>query len=164
MKTFALLMLFALPVFAQVPAASTPELAQASLEATHTESLVLKILGGLLGILSPLLVALVGMAVKYLNEKGKDNKALAALGIGTELVHTYVAKAELELRPMLQKALADGKLTEAEGAELKAKLLELLKRDMPGPIMDTLQKTLGPALEGWLSGKVEQAVQQQQSP
>lgn len=136
------------PVPAEAPAA----------ELASTESLVLKILGGLLGILSPLLVALVGMAVRYLNAKGKDNKVLAAFGVATELVHTYVAKAEVELRPQFQKALADGKLSAEEAAELKAKLLEILKRDMPGPVLATLSGALGPALEGWLSGKVEQAV------
>lgn len=151
-------------MLAQVAPAATPELEQAAIEATHTESLFLKILAGLLGILSPLLVTLVAMAVKYLNEKGKDNKVLAALGIGTEIVHTFVAKAEVELRPQLQAALADGRLSDVEAQQLKAKVMEILKRDIPGPVMATLGNALGPALDGWLSGKVEQAVAAQARP
>lgn len=143
--------------------AQTAAQAEAVTEVAQTESVLLKMLGGLLTILSPLLVALVAKAVQYLHNQGKDNKVAAAFAFGAELVHTYVAKAEVEIRPTLQKALADGRLDAGEAAALKEQVMAILKRDMPGDVMKTLSGALGPALEGWLSGKVEQAVAAQSS-
>lgn len=184
MKLPCLAVLIALPVFAhtpplerlpavvaaQVETATTGELNRAVVDETHTESVVLKIVGASLSLLSPLLVALVAFGAAYLNAKKKELEAsggradgLHALAIGADLVHTYVARAEVEIRPMLQKALADGVLSQAEGAELKAKVIELVKRDMPANVMAALSNALGPAVEGWLSGKVEQAVTAQRA-
>lgn len=114
-----------------------------------------------LAVVGPLLVAAMAKLVTYLHAKEKDSKLFGALSAATELVQTYVARAEVELRPEFAKALADGRLTPEEGKALKAKVLEILKRDMPAQLFATLSKALGPALEGWLSGKVEQAVTQQ---
>lgn len=124
------------------------------------------------GVLSELLMGLgalllvgvkIGLAylIKYLREKGESNKVFSALAMGTEVVNTFVAKAEVELKPMFKSFLEDGKIDAAEGAQLKAKLMEILKRDMPAPLMATLGGALGPALDGWLSGKIEQAVEAQ---
>lgn len=111
-----------------------------------------------------LLIALkVGLAylISYLKQRGKDSKLFNALAMASELVQTYVAKAEVELKPMFAKALEDGAISPEEGAALKAKVIEIIKRDMPADVWATVAGALGPAVDGWLSGKVEQAVSSQ---
>lgn len=125
---------------------------------TVGEMVLAYVVAPLLALLGTALVAAVGKLTTYLHSKEKDGRAFAALAQASELVAAYVAKADVELRPEFQKALADGKLTPEEGAALKAKVLELLKRDMPASLMALLSKVLGGAVDGWLSGKVEQAV------
>lgn len=129
---------------------------------------VKEFLGELLMLLaSALLIAAkigLGFLVKYLREKGETNKTLSALAIGTELIQTYVAKAEVELKPEFAKAAADGKITAEEGAALKAKVIEVLKRDMPADLWKALQRGLGPAVDGWVSGKVEESVADAHTP
>lgn len=118
----------------------------------------------LIDILAAIGSALLGLLALWVRNKAKDNKLFSALQIGTDIVATYVAKAEVELKPMFKSFLADGKISAEEGAQLKAKVLEILKRDMPASLMQTLGSALGPALDGWLSGKIEQAVAVQGAP
>lgn len=132
--------------------------ADASKPTTISEMVVAYVVAPLLALVGSGLVAALTKLVTYLHSKEKDGRAFAALAQATELVQTYVARADVELRPEFQKALADGKLTPEEGAALKAKVLEMLKRDMPPALMALLGKVLGTAVDGWLSGKVEQAV------
>lgn len=75
-------------------------------------------------------------------------------------VSTIVFHAEAELRPRIQKALSDGKLTPEEAAELKEQVLELVRNATADEARQLATRfSFGiPAIQMLLSGMVEDAV------
>lgn len=101
-----------------------------------------------------------GALVNFLNKKAGESKYAKTFAQLVELVKSLVAHADAELRPEIQKALADGTLSPEEAKALKAKVLELAKASI-GPSLSGLAKILGlqgGALDVFLSGLIEQAV------
>lgn len=127
-------------------------------QATNWVELLLKyiVVPGL-AILGPLMIAGLAKLVQYLNEKGKESKAARVAGIFTELARSVVAELEVTLRPQLQKALADGRLSPEEGAALKKAALDLLKTKAPASLLEAAKGIFGPILDTWLGGLVERA-------
>lgn len=125
---------------------------------TLLESVLQYVVAPLIPVVGALIVAGLGKLVQFLHAKEGESKLLKALGIGAELVSTSVSHVVDGLKPELQAALADGKIDDAERAALKAKALELLKKELPAGVQGVLSTALGPALETWLSGKVSQAI------
>lgn len=115
----------------------------------------------LVDLLMAVATGLLALGAAWVRAHAQNSKFAGALMKGTELVETYVAKAEVELKPMFKSFLSDGKIDALEAQQLKAKVLEIVKRDMPASLWSTLQSGFGPAVDGWLSGKIEQAVEAQ---
>ncbi len=115
----------------------------------------------MLPLIGAALVGLLAKGVAFLHSKEKDSKALTALAVGADVVNAFVAHAEVAILPLIADAAKDGTITAAEGQAIKAKTLQLLKEQMPAALQATLGAVLGPALDTWLSGKLEQAVSQQ---
>lgn len=86
------------------------------------------------------------------------SKGLAILARATELMKNVVAHSEAELRPIIQKAAADGTLIPSEGAEIKAKALEIFKREMGTEGMAALKEVLGGSIDIFLSGLLERVL------
>lgn len=124
---------------------------------TWLEPLVKYIIAPGLAIIGPLLVAGLAKLVQYLDAKAKESKAARVAGVFVELARSVVAEVEVTLRPEIQKALSDGKLTKEEGALLKAKALEILKTKAPSGLLQAAQSIFGPILDTWLGGLVERA-------
>lgn len=107
------------------------------------------------------LLPLIGSALLSLTSllQARKNQGIGwhALAVLADVVRTQVAHAEVELRPMYQKALEDGRLTPEEGAQLKAAVIASVMKSAPGAILDAARQVLGGALETWLSGQVELA-------
>lgn len=131
---------------------------------TVLESVLQYVVAPLIPVVGALIVAGLGKLVQFLHAKHKDSKLFGALGVGAELVSTSVTHVIDGLKPELQQALADGKIDDAERAALKAKAMELLKKELPVGVQGVLSTALGPALETWLSGKVTQAIDAQEAP
>ncbi|MBK7864362.1 MAG: hypothetical protein IPJ65_38330 [Archangiaceae bacterium] len=129
---------------------------------TVMESVLQYVVAPLIPVIGALVVAGLGKLVQLLHAKQGESKLLGALGVGAELVSTSVSHVIDGLKPELQAALADGKIDDAEKATLKAKAMELLKKELPAGVQGVLSTTLGPALETWLSGKVTQAISAQE--
>lgn len=104
-----------------------------------------------------MLMALAGVAMA---RKSKDSKIWATVNSLWVLAQTVVAHVEKELRPKIQKALEDGKLTPEEGQALKNEALRLFKEAGGKSLLD-LQKLLGlteGAVGTFVSGLLERAV------
>ena len=122
------------------------------------ESLLKYVVAPAIPILCALLAAALGKLTTYLHSREKLGKGQAALAVLGDLTQSVVADLETSLRPLLQKALEDGKLSPEEGNALKAAALAKLREVAPGEAMETAGKLLGLAgLEQWLSGMVERA-------
>lgn len=103
---------------------------------------------------------LMGLAGAAMARRAKDSKIWATVNSLWVLAQTVVAHVEKELRPKVQKALEDGKLTPEEGAQLKAEALRLFKEAAGKNLLD-LQKLLGlteGAVGTFISGLLERAV------
>lgn len=111
----------------------------------------------------PLLIAGVlaalGKLTQKLHAEGKASKAALVGATFAELASSAVAHLDAEMRPRLQAALADGKITAEEGAELKAEAMRILKEHAPADLKKAAEGMFGAAgLDIWLSGLVERAV------
>lgn len=94
----------------------------------------------------------------YLGEKGKESRAARAGAVFADLVRSTVAHAETELRPKIQLALADGRLTPEEAAELRTAALEMVKGHAPADLKKAAEESFGAlGLDLWLKGLVERA-------
>lgn len=145
------------PAFAQVVLTDTSD-APAIKDVAQTESVVLKILGTVLGILAPLLIALVGKAVMWLHTQEKTSKVALAGSIVGDLMLAFMRDAESKLRPELQAALADGVLDQKERDSLRNTLVTLLKAAAPNAVMKTLQAAFGAGLDTQLASVAESAI------
>lgn len=122
------------------------------------EAVLQYIVAPLIAIAAPILVALLAKLVQYLNSKGKESKLALVGGVVADAAHSVVAELDVTLRPKLTAALADGKLTDAEKAELKAAAVDALKTKLPASVMGGAAGIFGPLLDQWLGGMVERAV------
>lgn len=109
----------------------------------------------------PVVLGLVSWALKalatFLKTKSETNKAAHVALVFGEMAQSIVADLEVTLRPQLQKALADGKLSPEEGAKLKAEALRVLKEKAPPQLLAAAGGIFGPMVDTWLSGLVERA-------
>lgn len=155
--TLSLMLFLSLPAWAQV--VLTDDAASAVMnEEVQTESMVLKILGGLLTILTPLLTALITLAVRKLHAEGKTSRLAYGGAVVGDFLLSGLAHFKQELQPLLQDALKDGVLDQQERTQLKNKLIEMAKRDLPADALKAAQAAFGPAFETWLSGQAERAI------
>lgn len=121
-------------------------------------SLFLQLAGGLLDLLMLAVVGGIGLLSRFLLSKSSES-AFARFGhVVTEAARASVLQIDRTLKPQLQAALADGILTPAEKAQLKAAALDLLKSQLPASVLKLGQGVLGSFLDTYLAGKVEQAV------
>lgn len=75
------------------------------------------------------------------------------------LTSTIVTEVELSIRPYLKAALADGKISEEEGKEMKGIALAKLKSILGSKGKEELEAVLGIFnLDAFLSGQIESAV------
>lgn len=155
--TFLAALCYSVTTFAQVVLTDGSE-GPAIKEVAQTESVVLKILGGMLTILAPLLIALVAKAVTWLHSQEKTNKVAYAGSIVGDLTLGFMRAAEAQLRPELQAALADGVLDQKERDALRARIIELVKQQAPNAVMKTLQAAFGAALDTQLGSVAEAAI------
>lgn len=110
-----------------------------------------------IAILGPLVVAALTRLVQYLGAKAQQSKMANVAFVFAELANSVVVELEKTLRPQIQKALADGRLSAEEGAELKAAALKILKEKAPAGLLQSAHKAFGPIFETWLGGLVERA-------
>lgn len=123
---------------------------------TFLGSLMTAVLG-ILGTVFSVVLGIAGGAIRTW-AKGKAFEQLVdALWLKVE---TIVRHAEAEIRPMLQQALADGKLSPEEAKAIKSKVLDLVRESAQGEIheLSTRFGFAGAAVETLLSGLVEKAV------
>jgi hypothetical protein len=104
------------------------------------------------------LLALLTRAVTYLTEKQRSSVAARIGAVAAEAARSVVAELDVTLKPQLQAALADGQLTDAEKAQLKATALQAMREKLPPALMAQASGVFGPLLETWLGGLVERAV------
>lgn len=107
------------------------------------------LVGGLLGLIGKLLI--------YLHAKEQESKTAKVFATITEAAKSVVAELEVEVRPELQKALADGRLSPEEGEQLKKMALERLKGSLPPMLLRSASELFGGLLDAWLGGLVERA-------
>lgn len=103
---------------------------------------------------------LMGLAGAAMARRAKDSKIWGTVNSLWVLAQTVVAHVEKEIRPKVQKALEDGKLTPEEGVHLKAEALRLF-REAGGKSLADLQALLGlneGAVGTFVSGLLERAL------
>ena len=123
-------------------------------------------------ILGVVFVALVGVGVTvvtfagarfgaFLKTQGEKSTVFSLLSNLWTVVQAAVAHAEAEIRPLIQSALADGKLDDAEKAAIKAKVIELVKGMLGEVGLGKIAVALGLTSAGvdtLISGQIERAV------
>ncbi len=104
------------------------------------------------------LVALLGVAARYLAGRASQSKAFDLLNRAYVVVQAVVLHVEATLRPTVQKALVDGRLSPEEATFIKKEALRLVKEALADQL-GQLEKTfkLGGAMDVFLSGLIEQA-------
>lgn len=126
---------------------------------TAAESIIAYILVPLIPVLGALLAAALTKLTTYLHAKESNSKVAAAFAIATDFVSAAFTRMRAGIEPDLRMALADGSLDAMEREHLVAKLVALVKAELPAGIMAILGGALGPALETWLNGKAGQVIQ-----
>lgn len=105
------------------------------------------------------LVVFVLPAVKrWLDANAAQSEVAKVTKVFADAAASAVAVVDRELRPKLVAALADGKLTDAERAELQAEAISILKNSVAPDVFEQAKKHFGPLLENWLKGHVERAL------
>lgn len=148
MQTFALLLFL------------FPALALAADAAPDSQTISSVFLQGLAGILAAVFTALLSVITATLRAKAREGKYWALTSRVWSMAQGVVAHAEAELRPAIQKALADGQLTPEEGAQLKKAAVALLRDGAMAQIGD-LEKSFGltpGGVDTLLSGMIERAI------
>lgn len=111
--------------------------------------------------LSGLLAFALKALVAWLNSKAETSKGAAIAAKVAHFSELVVADLEATVKPELQKALADGKLTLEEKEGLKNLALERVKLLLADKGLGELQAVLGlltPQIELYLSGAIEKAL------
>lgn len=120
------------------------------------------LLQGLLGVVFGAIAAAVGALTKWLIGRTTSTVAGSAIAAAGELVQSIVAHVEVHIRPEIQAAFSDGKLTPEEKLRLKSRALELVKQALAENGMERLQKALGlsnvSGVYVYLSGLIERAL------
>lgn len=118
-----------------------------------------------LPLLATALTSLLALALKalvtWLNSKAEGSKLAAVAAKVAHFSELVVTDLEHTVKPELEKALADGKLTDEEKEGLKALALERLKALLADSGMKELKGVMGiltPQLELYLSGAIEKAL------
>jgi hypothetical protein len=101
----------------------------------------------------------------WLKSKATNELTKGAVLAAQEVVGSLVAHAETTLRPAIvaaaSNALANGKLSPTDGANLKQAVMTMLKASYPDVIADlekALGLTSGSSLEVYLSGLIERSL------
>lgn len=115
---------------------------------------------GIIVLVGSVISALCGMLAKYLHDRGQSAKGFEALAVLTDLMSAGVAVAKADIAPKLAAALAnDGKVDEAEWADMKATAIADLKRLAPKAAIQAAEKLLGSSgLTTWLEGMAEKLI------
>lgn len=182
MKTFLFLSLslfLSLPAVAAPPppdvgkvvlAAGTPAptfaLAQAPEAApapTAGQSFLAALGPSLMDLLTAAAIAGIGLLAAFLRAKAAESKVAKVSLVVTEAARAAVLELDATIKPKLKAYLADGVLSDAEKAELKAMAMDLLKTKLPGGLLTTAGSVFGAFTETYLAGKVEQAVAEKNS-
>lgn len=132
--------------------------AQDAAPAQPAPSIWLQVLGGLASLVSVALVPLLGLLTAYLRSKAAESKAARVGIVLNEAAIAAVHELDATLKPQLQAALADGVLTDAEKAQLKATAVELLKTKLPPALLSMAGDLFGAFTDTLVAGKIEQAV------
>jgi len=107
-----------------------------------------------------LVTLLMGLAGAAMARRAKDSKVWTTVNSLWVVAQTVVAHVEREIRPSIQKSLADGKLSSEEAKALKAEAIKLFK-EAAGKSLGDLQKLLGlteGAIGTFVSGLLERAL------
>lgn len=147
---------FANPVADGPPAEGST--AEAVKEEASTESALLKLIGGLLAIFTPVLLVIAKKLADWLDSKKDESKVALGVKIAVDLLIAFLNEARLKLEPKLKAALADGRLDEAERAELRSILIAMAMERLPQTVVDTLSKAFGPALTSWLGAQADATI------
>lgn len=118
-----------------------------------------RVLIGVYSLVGVALTALLAAGTAWVIRRSKGTWQDLVLSRVWELVSSTVAHVEVHSRPMVAKALADGRLTAQEAAELKGKALELVKQGLGEAGLEQLEKIMGTSAVGtYLSGLIERAL------
>lgn len=141
-------MLFPLFAYAQDAAPAQPQ---------SVMGIVLQGLVALGGLALTVLLAVASMAIA---SRTKDSRFGGLINQLWVIVQSTVAHAEAEIRPKLQKALEDGKLSPEEASALKAEVLRIVKESASAQIGELVKGFKMPEglVSNVLSGLVERAV------
>jgi hypothetical protein len=145
-----LLTLFALPALAQVAPTAAPPTAGEAFFAQAGPVLVDLVMAGALGLMT--------LLAGFLRARSAESRAAKVGSVITEAARAAVLELDATLKPKLKEYLADGKLSDAEKAELKQAAVDLLKTKLPIGLLDTAGKVFGAFTETLIAGKIEQAV------
>lgn len=154
-----LLLVLLLPglVFAQdIPAPPAPAAAPGS--QTILELVLQYVVAPLLPVIGGLLVFALKKLTEYLTAKSAESKGALVGAKLTGAAASAVAEINATLRPQLEAALADGKLTDTEKAALKAEALKLLKEKLPAELLGAASGIFGGFLDTYLGGLIEREV------
>ncbi len=110
-------------------------------------------------VLGTLTVWVLTKLATFLHTKGENSKVAGAFAVAVDFIETAFTHLRAGIEADLKLALADGTLDAKERADLVAKLVSLVKAELPGSIMGVLSGALGPSLETWLNGKAGDAIQ-----
>lgn len=134
-----------------------PLVAAAQTAPTSTSGAMLTLLYTLV---AAALLGLIGLLAYWSSLKAKDSKLWGLFNIAFLKAQAVVAHVEADIRPDVQRALADGQLSKEEAAILKARAIELF-RSAAGDDLEQLRKELNlgqSTLSVFVSGLIERAV------
>ncbi len=154
----------AMVLLAGVACAQPVDSSTATAPKSPLELMIAFVLVPLIPILGALIAAVLTKLVTFLHAKEGNSKIAGAFAIATDFVSTAFAHVRAGIESDLKLALADGTITDTERAALVAKLVALVKLELPAGMMAILSGALGPALETWLSGKADQVVRAAAEP
>lgn len=109
-------------------------------------------------------LAAIGYLTVWLRGLGKTNKLAAAFAVATDFIEHALEHLRAGMEADFKAALADGKIDPVERAALLAKLLALVKAELPGGVMATLSAVFGAGLNTWLSGKASAMIDAAAAP
>lgn len=155
------------PALALAAPASTPAPGsdlRVVLESAAVQYLVVPVFAAVGTALVAALGALTAWALGKRKEVGANRLAMVGfttLNAAAQVIRAAVARVQVELRPQLEQATADGRLGPEEKRELKTRAMELAREALGAEGLRQLQELLGVTLAGvttWISGQVEEAV------
>lgn len=127
-------------------------------EEAQTESAFLKFLGGLIGVLTPIILLLAKNWRDTMLAKKDESKLSMGIGIALQLFTAFLTEARLKLEPKLKEALADGVVTPEERKMLIDTLVTMALTSLPGHVMDVLKSAFGDSLQTWLAHQATETV------